>query len=56
MLVSYKCYILINLIEQVKADKGSVRACFQRGDTSPRTPTYDDKEFSNSLVRPHTIC
>lgn len=50
MLVSDKCYILINLTEQVKADKGSVRACFQRDDTSPRTPTYDDKEYSNSLV------
>ncbi|CAN6690272.1 unnamed protein product [Malus baccata var. baccata] len=36
-------------LAEVKADKGSVRACFQRGDTSPRTPTYDDKEFSNSL-------
>ncbi|XP_068317236.1 uncharacterized protein [Pyrus communis] len=35
-------------LAEVKADKGSVRACFRRDDTSPSTPTYDDKEYSNS--------
>ncbi|RXH99482.1 hypothetical protein DVH24_011807 [Malus domestica] len=36
-------------LAEVKADKGSVGACLRRDDTSPRTPTYDDKEYSNSL-------
>lgn len=44
-----KCYIGY-LGEQVKADKQSVRACFQSDDSFPRTPTYHQKETSNSLV------
>ncbi|ONI09747.1 hypothetical protein PRUPE_4G006700 [Prunus persica] len=36
-------------LAEVKADKCSVRARFQRDDSSPRTPTYDDNEPSNSV-------
>ncbi|CAL2251103.1 unnamed protein product [Prunus armeniaca] len=37
-------------LAEVKADKCSVRARFQRDDSSPKTPTYDDNEPSNSVV------
>ncbi|CAB4275622.1 unnamed protein product [Prunus armeniaca] len=36
-------------LAEVKADKCSVRARFQRDDSSPKTPTYDDNEPSNSV-------
>ncbi|KAL6207243.1 hypothetical protein ACLB2K_024487 [Fragaria x ananassa] len=36
-------------LAEVKADKHSVRACFQSDDSIPRTPTYHQKESSNSL-------
>lgn len=36
-------------LAEVKADKHSARACFQRHGSSPRTPTYDHEQASNSL-------
>ncbi|KAJ9690029.1 hypothetical protein PVL29_012606 [Vitis rotundifolia] len=36
-------------LAEVKADKYSVRACFQGHCSSPRTPTYDQDEAANSL-------
>lgn len=42
-------YWLLTLL-QVKADKYSAKACFQHHDSSPRTPTYNHKDASNSLV------
>ncbi|XP_062017290.1 uncharacterized protein LOC133733658 [Rosa rugosa] len=36
-------------LAEVKADKHSVRACFQSDDSIPRTPTYHQKESLNSL-------
>lgn len=46
------CFVLTNviLVEQVKADKQSVRACLQSDDSFPTTPTYHQKESLNSLV------
>ncbi|KAK7844479.1 hypothetical protein CFP56_010784 [Quercus suber] len=37
------------ILEQVKADKHSARACFQHHGSSPRTPIYDLEQASNSL-------
>lgn len=41
--------LISNLFGQVKADKYSSRACFQS--SSPKTPSYDQDEAANSLVR-----
>jgi hypothetical protein len=38
------------MLEQVKAEKHSSRARFQWNGSSPRTPTYDHEQASNSLV------
>ena len=43
-------FLLLNSLEQVKADKYSVRGCFDADMNSPKTPVYDLEDAANSLV------